>query len=120
MIIRYIVFILAFLCFTNLQGQSTKKPNVVLIIIDDLNDFPEGFYGHPQAKTPHMKALGFSGTRFKHAYSNNPMCGPSRASMFTGVYPHNASHFWMKSWLDNEVLANTRPLWRNLKMMVTM
>ena len=57
MIIRYIVFILAFLCFTNLQGQSTKKPNVVLIIIDDLNDFPEGFYGHPQAKTPHMKAL---------------------------------------------------------------
>ena len=72
MIIRYIVFILAFLCFTNLQGQSTKKPNVVLIIIDDLNDFPEGFYGHPQAKTPHMKALGFSGTRFKHAYSNNP------------------------------------------------
>ena len=62
MIIRYLLYILAILCFTNLQGQHYKKPNVVLIIIDDLNDFPEGFYGHPQAKTPHMKALGVSNT----------------------------------------------------------
>ena len=112
MITRYLIFIFAILCFSNTQGQSTKKPNVVLIIIDDLNDFPEGFYGHPQAKTPHMKALGVSSTRFKHAYSNNPMCGPSRASMFTGVYPHNASHFWMKSWLYNEVLTNTKTIIR--------
>ena len=93
MITRYLLFILAILSFSNIEGQSTKKPNVVLIIIDDLNDFPEGFYGHPQAKTPHMKALGVSSTRFNNAYSNNPMCGPSRASMFTGVYPHNSSHF---------------------------
>ena len=115
MITRYLIFILAILCFSNLQGQPSKKPNVVLIIIDDLNDFPEGFYGHPQAKTPHMNALGVSSTRFKHAYSNNPMCGPSRASMFTGVYPHNASHFWMKSWLDNEVLANTKTIMEKFK-----
>ena len=58
MITRYLVFILAILCFSKIKGQSTKKPNIVLIIIDDLNDFPEGFCGHPQAKTPHIKALG--------------------------------------------------------------
>ena len=68
MITRSLIYILAILCYTNLQGQHYKKPNVVLIIIDDLNDFPEGFYGHPQAKTPHMKALGVSSARFKHAY----------------------------------------------------
>ena len=115
MITRYLLFILSILSFSNIEGQSTKKPNVVLIIIDDLNDFPEGFYGHPQAKTPHMKAFGFSGTRFMHTYSNNPMCGPSRASMFTGVYPHNSSHFWMKSWLYNEVLVNTKTIMEKFK-----
>ena len=46
MITRYLIFILAILCFSNLQGQPSEKLNVVLIIIDDLNDFPEGFYGH--------------------------------------------------------------------------
>ena len=58
MITRYLIFILAILCFSNLQGQPSEKLNVVLIIIDDLNDFPEGFYGHPQAKNATHESFG--------------------------------------------------------------
>ncbi len=66
MITRHIVFILVILCVINILGKSFKKPNVVLIIIDNLSDLPEGFYGHPQAETPHMKALGIFGTMNSH------------------------------------------------------
>ena len=68
-ITRLLICFLAILYFVEIHGQTSKKPNIVFIVVDDLNDFPEGFYGHPQAKTPHIKALGISGTRFKYAYS---------------------------------------------------
>ena len=87
MITRYLLYILAILCFTNLQGQHYKKPNVVLIIIDDLNDFPEGFYGHPQAKTPHMKALGVSSARFKQPIQTTP-CAVPHERVCLRVYTH--------------------------------
>ena len=96
-------------------SQEHSKPNIVFILVDDLNDYPQGFGGHPQAKTPHIKALGDSGVRFLNAYSNNPMCGPSRASLLTGVYPHNSSNFWMKSWMNNEVLVNTKTVMEKFK-----
>ena len=90
--------------------QNDIEPNVVLIMVDDMNDYTEVFDGHPQAKTPNIKKLANSGTSFLKAYSNDPMCGPSRASMIMGVYPHNSSNFWQESWLKNEVLSNTKTI----------
>ena len=84
-------------------------------MVDDLNDYPEIFNGHPQAKTPNIKKLASSGVSFLRAYSNNPMCGPSRASMITGIYPHNSSNFWQQSWLKNEVLSNTKTIMEKFK-----
>ena len=49
------------------------------------------------------------------AYTNDPMCGPSRASMISGVYPHNSSNFWQESWLNNEVLVNTKTIIEKFK-----
>ncbi|SVC00658.1 uncharacterized protein METZ01_LOCUS253512, partial [marine metagenome] len=49
---------------TLLVAQATwaiSRPNVILIICDDLNDYVEGFGGHPQAKTPNMARLAHSG-----------------------------------------------------------
>ena len=66
--------------------KNDIKPNVVLIMVDDMNDYPEIFDGHPQAKTPNIKKLANSGVSFLEAYTNDPMCGPSRASMISGVY----------------------------------
>ncbi len=87
-----------------------KRPNILFIAIDDLNDWVGYLGGHPQAKTPNIKKLASSGTSFLKAYSNDPMCGPSRASMIMGVYPHNSSNFWQESWLKNEVLSNTKTI----------
>ena len=43
------------------------------------------------------------------------MCGPSRASMFTGVYPHISSHLWQYNWKNNEVLKNTKTIMEKFK-----
>jgi iduronate 2-sulfatase len=95
--------------------KNDIKPNVVLIMVDDMNDYPEIFDGHPQAKTPNIKKLANSGVSFLKAYTNDPMCGPSRASMISGVYPHNSSNFWQESWLENDVLANTKTMMEKFK-----
>jgi len=110
-------FILFFTIFLISGCNKTQKnsPNIVLIMVDDLNDYPEIFNGHPQAKTPNIKKLASSGVSFLKAYSNNPICGPSRSSLISGVYPHNSSNFWQQSWLKNEVLSNTKTIMEKFK-----
>ena len=68
-------------------AQAKPKPNVVLIVCDDLNDYITGMGGHPQARTPNVEKLARSGVAFKRAYSNNPVCAPSRSSFLTGMFP---------------------------------
>ena len=90
--------------------SAAEQPNVILIICDDLNDYVEGFGGHPQAKTPNMKRLARSGVSFSQAHCNIPICGPSRASLFTGIYPHNSGCFGFTKWSGYEVLKNSRTI----------
>lgn len=73
---------------------AADKPNVLLIMCDDLNDYVSGFGGHPQAKTPAVEKLAKSGMLFTRAYCNFPACVPSRNSFIHGIYPHNASSAW--------------------------
>jgi len=110
---KNILILLLFASFISCEKHI--EPNVVLIMVDDMNDYPEVFDGHPQAKTPSINKLSDSGTSFLRAYSNDPMCGPSRASMILGVYPHNSSNFWQESWLKNEVLSNTKTIMEKFK-----
>jgi len=110
----FVITIFLTFCFISCNNIDTP-PNIVLIMVDDLNDYPEVFNGHPQSKTPNIKKLASSGVSFLKAYSNDPMCGPSRASMITGIYPHNSSNFWQESWLKNEVLSNTKTIMEKFK-----
>lgn len=68
---------------------AAEKPNIVLIIADDMNWDDCGTYGHPSIKTPNIDALAKSGITFQHAYLTANSCSPSRASIITGRYPHN-------------------------------
>lgn len=61
-----------------------KRPNILVIQADQMTALCLSAYGKPYAITPNIDALTESGTTFANSYCNNPVCGPSRASMMTG------------------------------------
>jgi len=65
------------------------QPNVLLIISDDLNT-DLGSYGHKLVRTPYIDALAKKGMQFNAAYSQYPLCAPSRASFLTSTYPEHS------------------------------
>ena len=76
-----------------LLAQKQERPNVLFIIVDDLNDYVGYLNGHEQSKTPNIDNLSSSSVNFKNAHSNVPVCQPSRNSLFTGILPHRSKDF---------------------------
>jgi iduronate 2-sulfatase len=70
-------------------AAPASRPNVLFLISDDLNNLL-GCYGDPLAKTPHLDKLAARGVRFDRAYCAFPLCGPSRNSLLTGLYPNSS------------------------------
>jgi N-sulfoglucosamine sulfohydrolase len=68
--------------------KGKKHPNILLLIADDLGDRDAGCYGHPTIRTPSLDRIAAGGMRFTNAFVTTSSCSPSRASMFTGRYPH--------------------------------
>lgn len=70
-------------CFPCMQSIA-QKPNIVFIIVDDLNDYAGVLGGHPQAETPAMDTIVSWGSSFLNAHASAPKCAPSRISFLTG------------------------------------
>ena len=68
-------------------GAQGKKPNVILFLVDDLGYTDLSFTGSNFYETPNLDALANQGVFFDNAYSANPVCSPTRASVLTGKYP---------------------------------
>ncbi len=100
----------AFSACVEKKEQPAEKPNVVFIIVDDLNDYEGAFGGHPQVKTPNIDKLAKSGVVFTNAHSNCPVCAPSRNSLFTGVYPYESKDFGWTALKDQPVLRNNKTI----------
>ena len=93
------------------QDQTSLRPNVLFIAMDDLNDWIGCMGGHPQAKTPNLDRLAKSGILFTNAHCAAPACNPSRTAIFTGMAP-NVSGVYTNSQQLREVLPDAELLLR--------
>ncbi len=66
------------------------RPNIVIMLADDLGYGDLGFHGCTDIRTPHLDGLAQGGVRFEHAYANAPVCSPTRAALLTGRYQQRA------------------------------
>ncbi len=112
---------LIMLLFTSCKGEGDKtkmdtqtkpkKPNIVLIVADDLGWADLGCYGNTYFESPHLDALAERGVRFDNAYAAAHVCSPTRASLLTGRYPARVGLtnylFGTKTLEDSPVLPAT-------------
>ena len=77
---------------------------IVFIMTDTQRQDMVGCYGNPDMRTPALDRLAAEGVRFDRAYTCQPVCGPARAALFTGTFPHT-----------NGVWANSNPMGDNIK-----
>ncbi len=83
----FVCFCLAAVSCSSAVAEDARR-NVLFIISDDLNNLL-GCYGDPQVKTPNIDRLATRGVLFNKAYCSFPLCGPSRNSILTGLYPNS-------------------------------
>ncbi len=111
---NYWLFVLVIvLCFGCEQKRiantdsTIKTPNVLFIVIDDLNDWVGCLEGHPQIKTPNIDKLAARGILFTNAQTQSPICNPSRTSVLTGLRPSTTGIYGLSPWIrDVDSLKN--------------
>ena len=69
---------------------AAQRPNVILLMADDLGWGDLGVQGHPHLHTPHLDQLAADGARFTRFHAAAPVCSPTRASCLTGRHPYRA------------------------------
>lgn len=107
------------------SNATAKKPNYILVFIDDMGWGDFSCFGNEHAKTPHIDRLAKEGIRFEQFYVNSPICSPSRTAISTGQYPqrwritsylsrrkHNQER-GMAQWLDPKAPMLARILQHN-------
>ena len=70
------------------DGEAKRRPNIVVVLVDDLRWDDIGCAGHPFVRTPNIDRLANEGARFRNAFCTTPLCSPVRASLLTGLYTH--------------------------------
>ena len=73
---------------TAMHAQTSQKPNIIFILVDDLRWDALSATGHPYVKTPNIDRIAREGMSFRNAFVTTPLCSPSRSSFLTGQYVH--------------------------------
>ncbi|TWU24967.1 Choline-sulfatase [Novipirellula galeiformis] len=77
---------------------TPDRPNILMIAIDDLNDWVEPLEGHPDVKTPALAKLAHRAVTFTNAHCQAPLCNPSRTSIMTGLRPTSTGVYGLAPW----------------------
>jgi iduronate 2-sulfatase len=102
-LISSLVVALALATLSSSSHAAEPRKNVLLLVSDDLSNLL-GCYGDPYARTPNLDKLAARGVRFEHAYCAYPLCGPSRNSFLTALYPNTTG-----IWVNNQVFRQSIP-----------
>jgi arylsulfatase A len=100
---RYLLVLLipSFFFLCSLHADKKGKPNIVVILCDDLGYGDLACYGHPAIKTPYLDQMAKDGIRFTDFYSTAPVCSPSRVGLLTGRSPNRAGVYdWIPGGRD--------------------
>jgi N-acetylglucosamine-6-sulfatase len=73
------------LLLASATSAAEPRPNILLVIVDDLRFDDFGAAGHPFALTPHIDRIAREGAQFKNFFAVTPLCSPSRANILTGL-----------------------------------
>lgn len=115
----YFLWLFGWLLFSSPVSKTRENsiyqspPNILLIAVDDLNDFIGGM-GHPNAITPNLDRLIERGTLFANAQCQAPMCSPSRVAIMTGLRPSTTGIY---GFLDDNLIQKTNEATRNVTLM---
>jgi arylsulfatase A-like enzyme len=90
---RYLILVTV-LCAFATSAPADERPNIVLIMADDLGYSELGSYGQKLIQTPHLDQLAKEGMRFTRNYAGNAVCAPSRCVLMTGKHP---GHAWVRN-----------------------
>ena len=86
-------FFLSFVALASVVSAApSARPNILLIVADDLGYGDLSCQGNPQIPTPHIDSLAKNGTRFTNGYVSGPYCSPTRAGLMTGRYQNRFGH----------------------------
>ena len=83
----------------------SQRPNIVLLVNDHQAHYRHGWDGGPRPQRPNFDRLAAAGIAFERSYCAVPLCGPSRRTLLTGLYPHNHGNYYnySNSPYDHEV-----------------
>lgn len=105
------IIILSILLFTtsfSKAKQPNDRPNILMICVDDLNNWLSCMNGHSNAKTPNIDQLANEGILFTNAHCQVPLCGPSRASIMSGIRPSTSGIYGQIN--DNEIRKQNKAM----------
>lgn len=95
MLVLLMLLLMKWPAFCQQSNSPGDRPNILFIAIDDLNTWLGCMQGHPNALTPNIDRLASKGALFTNAHCQAPLCGPSRASVMTGLRPSSTGIYGM-------------------------
>ncbi len=85
----FLFLLVSFARIRPVNSEENPRPNMIVILVDDLRWDEIGCAGHPFVRTPHIDRIAREGARFRNAFCTTPLCSPARASLLTGLYMHH-------------------------------